>query len=204
VASLLSAMNKTEQRDLLADLNYLNMGEIRTFCRKHFIPYSIWREAADGRRLRTRDEDRKGVVLDRVRHYLKTGTIPNATCFPASVVCLEKPPKTIRATDRLCYGQYDPESERMIRLLERLTAGQFKHGAIARILAREFWSKGIAPTYQEFAAAWLLAQDNHRRPNPEWAFLSDRSEGKPTADWKQLRARKAREVLRLLNQIEAK
>jgi hypothetical protein len=42
VASLLSALSKIEQRELLADLNYLNMGEIRGFCKKHSIPYAIW------------------------------------------------------------------------------------------------------------------------------------------------------------------
>lgn len=204
MASLLSKLSQAEQRELLADMNYLNMGEIKTLCKKHDIPYVIWIEARDQGRRKTRNEDRKGVVLDRLRQYLKTGTIPAATCFPASVVCFDEPPAKIKVTDRLFYGQYDPKRNGMVPLLEKLTGGKFKHGALARILAREFWSKGIAPTYQEFASAWLRAQADHTRPNPEWAFLSDRSAGKETANWRQLRTRKARRVLSLLDRLERK
>jgi hypothetical protein len=201
--SLISNLSQAEQQELIADLNYLNMGEIKSFCKKHDIPYAISIETRDRRRLRTRDEDRKGVVLDRIRQLLKTGTIPAATCFPASVVCFDEAPKKVKATDRLSYGQYDPKREAMVALLQKLTGGKFKHGAIARILAREFWSKGIAPTYQEFASAWLRAQAQHTRPNPEWAFLSDRSDGKGIANWRQLRARKAKRVLSLLHRLKA-
>jgi hypothetical protein len=79
---------------------------------------------------------------------------------------------------------------------------QFKHGALARILVREFWSKGIAPTYKQFAVAWLEGNQNHTRPNPEWAFLSDRSAGKATTNWRQLRTRKANRVLAILSRLE--
>ena len=140
-------------------------------------------------------------MLDRIRHYLRTGEVLDATCFPASVVCFADPPKTIKPTDRLFYGQYDKKSTAMIGLLEELTGGQFKNGAIARILARDFWSKGIAPTFQEYAAAWLLAKENHQRPNPEWAFLSDRARHENTSDWKQVRALKAKRVLTILDNL---
>src|SRR3984885_7040242 len=159
MASLISSLSKTEQQQLLDDLNYLNMGEIKTFCKKHSIPYSIWIETADRGRVRTNEDDRKGVILNRIRQFLKTGTVSDATCFPASVVCFDALPKSIKPTDRLFYGQYNPKCERMMRLLEQLTDGKFEHGAIARILAREFWSRGTAPTYQEFAAAWLIAKE---------------------------------------------
>jgi len=92
----------------------------------------------------------------------------------------------------------------MLELLAKLSGGKFRHGALARILAREFWSKGIAPTYAEFASAWLDIQANHTRPNPEWAFLSDRSDGKETANWRQLRTSKAKKVLSVLNQLARK
>jgi hypothetical protein len=202
MASLLSALSKAEQRDLLNDLNYLNMAEIKAFCKKHSIPFSIWIETADGRRTRSREDDRKGVILNRIRAYLKTGRVPEPTFFPASVVGHDRPaPQHRRATDRLSCGHYDKNSDDMTRLLRKLTGGKFKNGAIARILARDFWSKGIAPTYQEFAAAWVEAQDNHKRPNPEWAFLSDRTDGKATGDWKRLRKETARKVLAVLREL---
>jgi len=204
MASLISNLSPTLQRELLADLNYLNLGEIKAFCRQRGIPYTIWVETADGRRIKTREDDRKGVILERIRSYLKTGTIPDATCFAASVVGFDAPPKNLKASDRLRYGQYDPKRKGMIELLAKLSGGKFRHGALARILAREFWSKGIAPTYAEFASAWLAVQANHTRPNPEWAFLSDRSNGQETADWRQLRTSKAQKVLSVLNQLVRK
>ena len=190
-----------EQQELLEDLNYLNVDELKTFCKKHSIPFTIWIETEDHSRRNTQNEDRKGVILNRIRHYLKTGKVPAATCFPVSVVCFDEPPKNIESTDRLFYGQYAKKKTAMTDLLKRLTAGKFEHGAIARILAREFWSKGIAPTYEEFAEAWLLAKMEHKRPNPEWAFLSDRTAGKDTANWKELRKKKARKVLEMLRQL---
>ena len=198
--SLISSLNKSEQRELLEDLNYLNMGEIKTFCERYCIPYAICIETGNGPR-KTSDTDRKGVILNRIRHYLLTGNALNGTCFPATVVCFDNLPNNIKATKRLFYGQYDKKSNAMISLLERLTNGQFRDGAIARIVAREFWSKGIAPTYQEYAQAWITAKENHKRPNPEWAFLSDRSDRKDIANWKQLRARKAQQVLKILNKL---
>jgi hypothetical protein len=201
MSSLISNLTKIEQKDLLEDLNYLNIEEIKGFCKRHSIPYSIWIETRNGNRQRTSDDDRKGVILNRIRHYLRTGNILGATCFPASVVCLDILVKNIKATDRLCYGQYDKNSDVMVGLLKTLTNGQFKSGAIARILAREFWSEGIAPTYQEYANAWMRAKENHKRPNPEWAFLSDRASRKDTSNWKRLRAKKAKYVLEMLNRL---
>jgi hypothetical protein len=185
----------------LPDLNYLNLGEIKVFCRAQGIPYAIWIETPHGERQKTREDDRKGVILERIRQFLQTGSVPAATCFPGRVVSFEPLAKKLKATNRLYYPQYDPRRTALVELLSSLTGGKFRHGALARILAREFWSQGIAPTYQEFATAWLEARANHTRPNPEWAFLSDRSAGKETTNWRQLRARKAKQVLRELEQL---
>jgi hypothetical protein len=103
----------------------------------------------------------------------------------------------------LFYGQYDKTNRKLIALLKSLTSGRFEDGAVARILAREFWSKGEAPTLREYASAWIEASREHTRPNPEWAFLSDRANRLAVSDWKQLRVRKASKVMKLLNQIDA-
>ncbi len=205
--SLISGLSKPEQRKLLEDLNYLNMGEIKAFCNKHFIPYSIWIETEDGGRRKTQDHDRKGVILDRIRHYLRTGKVAEATCFPVNVVCFDDLPKRVKSTDRLLRRAVTTRrgSWRMVGLLEELTDGHFKNGAVARILAREFWSKGIAPTFQEYALAWLEAKENHQRPNTEWAFLSDRARcRKDTSNWKRSRTIKTKYVLSILNELESR
>lgn len=202
--SFISKLPKGEQQQLLDDLNYLNISEIKSFCKRHLIPYRIVIEAEDGNRRMTRDDDRKGVVLNRIRHFLQTGAVLEETCFRATVVCFDKLSGNITADSRLFYGQYDKANRTMNALLKDLTDGQFENGAIARMLARDFWSRGKAPTFREYASAWLQASREHLRPNPEWAFLSDRASKVSVADWKKLRQQKASNVLRVLNHISSK
>lgn len=199
--SYIAALSTKEQQELFDDLNYLNMSEIKSFCRRHSIPFRIMVEAENGNKILTKDTDRKGVVLDRIRHFLRTGSIPGNTCFPATVVSSEPLPKTLTEHDRLFYGQYDKTNKAMQLLLRRLTDGRFKHGAIARILARDFWSRGKAPTFAEYAIAWLESTQSHTRPNPEWAYLSDRANSTNIHNWKHVRAQKALKVLKNLNRF---
>ena len=190
-----------KRRELLDNLNYLNTAEIKSFCKLHSIPYAIAIETKDGRRRRTEDNDRKGVMLNRVRHFLQTGVVLEETCFPSTVVCFDPLPQELTVADRLFYGQYDKANRALIALLKNLTGGQFRDGAIARILAREFWSRGEAPTFREFASAWLQASRDHTKPNPEWAFLSDRANKAAISDWKKLRTHTASKVMRTLARI---
>jgi hypothetical protein len=199
--SFISKLPKDEQQQLLADLNYLNLSEIKSFCKRHSIPYRIAMETEEGRRRVTRDDDRKGVILNRIRHFLQTGVVLEETCFRAPVVCFDQLSGKITADDRLFYGQYDKKNRTMIALLKCLTGGRFENGAIARILAREFWSSGKAPTFREYASAWIDASREHLRPNEEWAFLSDRASKGAVPDWKKLRKQKASRVIKVLNQI---
>ena len=200
-ASPISKLSKSGQRELLHDLNYLNLAEIKQFCKRQSIPFTIAIETKDGARKTTREDDRKGVILDRIRHFLRTGKVPEETRFPAAVVCFGPLPHELTPDDRLLYGQYDKTSRAMIQLLKELTAGQFRNGAIARILARKFWSMGIAPTFGEFASAWLEETRAHTGPNPEWAFLSDRASKGAVPDWKKLRAAKASKVMKVLDTL---
>ncbi len=185
------------------DLNYLNTAEIKFFCKRHSIPYTIAIETRGGSGRKTIEHDRKGVILKRIRHFLKTGTIWGETRFPAKIVCFDAPRETLTANNKLFYGQYTKTNRAMIALLKTLTDGEFRNGAIARILARGFWSKGQAPTFKQYASAWLQAAKNHRRPNPEWAFLSDRARGTAPPNWKTLRSKKAATVIKILNRITA-
>jgi hypothetical protein len=194
-------LSGAEQQGLLRDLNYLNTAEIKTFCKRLSIPYRIVVETGDGTRRKTNENDRKGVILGRIRHFLKTGEVPDETCFRQSVVGFDALPEKVSPDNKLFYGQYDKANHAMIILLKDLTGGKFRNGAVARILARDFWTRGKAPTFREYARAWLRASKTHTQPNPEWAFLSDRHHKKVDGDWKKLRAKKASKVIRTLNQI---
>lgn len=204
--SLIAHLGRRAQRELLDDLNYLNLGEMRVFCRKHGIPTAIYIETGSGERRRSKDTDRKSVVLDRVRIYLKTGLVPEATVFRAAVVRLEGLPGNPGPRDRLYYGCYDKHDPKMIELLRDLTDGAFRSGAVARILAREFWTAGVAPTFAEFAREWQAASTRGlgiaEGDHPEAAFLTDRAKGDAGADWKTKRAQIAARVQEVLAAIE--
>jgi hypothetical protein len=194
-------LTEAQQKELLDELNYLNMAEIQSFCRRHQIPFTI---RVEGTRGKKRNEvDRKGVILERIRHFLNTGEVLPSTCFAAKVVCFDRPAPQPRPKDRLYYGQYDKNNRAVMSLLKRLTEGRFRDGAIARIVAREFWGRGEAPTFRKYAAAWKSAAGENREAHPEWAFLADRARGAAGSDWKRLRAKKAAKVLRALNAIES-
>jgi hypothetical protein len=200
--SLISYLTETQQRELLQDLNYLNTAEIKSFCKKHSLPYTIACQTKNGRRKKTSEADRKSVLIHRIKHFLQTGAMLKETCFPSSVVCFDPFPSNPSPTGKLFYGQYRKTNYALLTVLKELTNGQFQDGAIARILLCDSWSRGNAPTFQEFASAWLHARASHTKPNPEWAFLSDRAAKLPTSNWKKLRLRKAKKILSILNKIK--
>jgi hypothetical protein len=62
----------------------------------------------------------------------------------------------------------------IIRCLRELTSGRFRDGAVARVLAMEFWTNGKAPTLADFARAWTKADANkHELLTAEYAYLTD-------------------------------
>ncbi len=199
--SLIAHLSRAEQRELLDDLNYLNIAEFRGFCDVHQIPYVICVETEDGKQKRTRETDRKAIVLDRIRSYLKTGRIPPATCLAREVVSTDPPPRAFQPTQRLYFGWYNKRDAALMAAMRKLTGGEFKDGAIARILLRELWTAGTAPTLREFAAEWKAAAARGLGEHPEAAWLTDRARKTAGKDWKAKRTRIANSVLKVLSGI---
>jgi hypothetical protein len=189
------------QLSALENIYYLNMKELRDFCDDHGIPYAIYFETENGRIRKSRDADRKGIVIDRVLHFINTGTIKPRTLFAKSVVRFEAIRSAPVESDRVFYGQYKDSDAGLLKLMRRLTDGHFEAGAISQEVLRECWTRGDAPTYREFARLWLKARKAHTKPNPEWAFLTDRAKGIAGADWKQVRIEKASAAIALLKKI---
>jgi hypothetical protein len=200
--NFLSKLTKGEQARLLEDLNYMNLDEIRGFCFPRGIPYKIVAEYASGKIKATKDTDRKPIVLARVRRYLTTGKVGQASCIPAEIVREERPPARLGPGDRLYYRWYAKEHEGVMRLLRDLTAGRFQDGAVARVVAMAFWTRGQAPTFEEFARSWMKAKtEQHRLLTPEYAYLTDVKRRRADENWKALRAAKAKSALKTLARI---
>ena len=146
----------------------MNLAEIRGFCSERGIPYKILAEYPSGKVKATKDTDRKPIVLARVRHYLATGKVGPPTCIPAKIVRDDDPPARPGPRDRLYYRWYSKEHTGILRSLRELTDGRFRDGAVARVLAMEFWTRGEAPTLADFARAWT-------KPTPTGTGYSPRN-----------------------------
>jgi hypothetical protein len=200
--NFLSQLTKSEQARLIEEMNYMNLEEIRAFCSERGIPYRIVAEYPRGKVKATKDTDRKPIVLARVRRYLTTGHVGRPTRISAQIVREEKPPARVGPRDRLYYRWYAKELAGVMRLLRDLTAGRFRDGAVARVLAMEFWTRGEAPTFDDFARSWTKAKaEEHRLLTPEYAYLTDLRHQRAAGDWKALRRAKARSALKTLARI---
>jgi len=200
--NFLSQLTASEQSRLLEDMNYMNLEEIRGFCSARGIPYKVVAEYPNGKVRTTKDTDRKPIVLARVRRYLTTGDVGRPTRIAADIVREENPPARPGPRERLYYRWYAKEHHGVIRLLRALTAGRFRDGALARVLAMEFWMRGEAPTLEAFARAWSSATTADLL-TPEYAYLTDLKHHRADADWKAVRAAKAKSALKTLARITA-
>src|SRR4026208_797679 len=197
MANLLAQLTKRERARLLEGLNYMNLEEIRGFCSKRGIPYRIVAEYPNGKGKATGETDRKPNGLARVRPSLMTGQAGQPPRIPAKIVREKNPPARLEPRDRLYYRWYAKEFEGVMRLLRDLTAGRFKDGAVARVLAMEFWTRGEAPTFEEFARSWTKAKaEEHRLLTPEYAYLTDLKHHRADSEWKAVRKAKAESALK--------
>ena len=55
----------------------------------------------------------------------------------------------------------------------------------------DFWTRGEAPTFEEFARSWTKAKaEEHRLLTPEYAYLTDLRHQRAGGDWKAVRRAK--------------
>src|ERR1700741_3900833 len=199
MSNFLSQLTKSEHARLLDELNYMNLEEIRGFCSERGIPYRIVAEYSNGKVKATKDTDRKPIVLARIRRYLTTGQVGHPTCIPAGIVREEKPPARPGPRDRLYYRWYAKEFEGVMRLLRDLTGGRFRDGAVARVVAMEFWTRGKAPTFEEFAPSRTKAKaEEDQLLTPEYAYPTGLRHKRAGGDWKTMRKAKAKSALETL------
>ena len=184
-------------------MNYLNISEIRSVCDEFGIPYKILYRKG-GRLLKASTFDRKDVLLERIRSFVGNGEIPEPTVLEERIVDLGPIPNKPKETDLIKFGQFKHGHKGIESLLEKLSEGKFKDGAIARDVLRDFWTEGEAPTYTQFLKAWFKAVKEHTKPKAEWAYLTDLGNGMDMEEWKKYRTEKARRVIAALRELAKK
>ncbi|MAG56571.1 MAG: hypothetical protein CMJ83_09800 [Planctomycetes bacterium] len=195
MAPRLSTRDRARLRE---DVQYLNLEEMRTFCKKHDLSLFIHIERVDGRLRRTSDRDRKDVVLNRILAFALDGRRDGPTVYSRKVVGNGPLPDSLTPRVRVRYGQYEKHNPVFVQTLKDLTDGAFRTGMIARLVLRDFWTAGTAPTMRQFAAAWIEATAAHTSPRPEGAYLVDLARGTAGDDWKEVRVAKASRALEVL------
>lgn len=195
------ALPRSERERLVRLIQYLNLAEMKAFCQQHELPLHIHVQCPDGSLRRTGDRDRKDVVLARILAFALRARRTGPTIYRAAIVA--NAPLSARLSDRtrLFYNQYEKHNPRFLAAMARLTAGVFRTGMIARLVLRDFWTAGTAPTLRQFAGAWERARAAHTRPRPEGAYLVDRWRGEGGPGWKRVRVENARAALAMLREL---
>jgi hypothetical protein len=187
---------------LLEDLDYLELEEIKALCRRWGLPYFVQVEVHEVF-CTSLIMDRRNVLLQRLRHFLVTGAVQPATLFPAAAVSFTAFPEPSQPSDRIHYGQYRRDNQVLMDLLAIVTGGHFRDGPVAQTLLYEFWSNGTAPTVAEFVDAWSsLRPDSSGRQQSPWPLLRNGSQEQEVLRHKVLRSQKARQNLEYLDNLE--
>ncbi len=194
----ITARERTRVRERI---QYLKLEEMRRFCQANGLPIYIHVERPDGSVRRTGDRERKDRLLQRILDFALHQKRPGPTIYSKDVVSDQPLPERLTDTVRLRYGQYDKKNRNLIKKMQQLTNGAFRNGMIARLVLRDAWLSGTAPSLGVFAAQWLLATAAHTTPRPEGAYLVDLSKGKVDAAWKDVRQRMAEQALATLDQL---
>ncbi len=82
---MLDFLSNAEQQQFYENLNYMNTEELRSICDQLHIPYHIHLETVKGIK-KTADCDRKGVIITRLKEYIKQGKAGAPTLYQQSVM----------------------------------------------------------------------------------------------------------------------
>lgn len=191
-------ISKAERTELWDLIQYLNLAEMERFCKQHELPRYILLETEEGQLRRSKDRDRKDIVLARLFEFALSGRRLPPTVYRAEVIRESPLGEELSSRTRMHYGQYEKQNPALSRLLKELTGGRYRHGMISRLVLRDFWSASRVPTLAQFAKAWIAADEAHVAPRPEGAYLADLARGTGREGWKAMRVRKAKQALKIL------
>ena len=177
---------------------------MQAFCQAHDLPRFIRVELPDGRTRQTSDRERKDIVIRRILAFALRGEVEGPTVYRKDVVASGPLPERLSSRTRIRYGQYEKKNPRFVETLQRLTGGAYRLGMISRLVLRDFWTEGTAPTMKQFAEEWVRATAAHTEPRPEGAYLVDLSRGDDGPGWKQVRIEKAKTALEILATLRSR
>ncbi|MCB9493296.1 MAG: hypothetical protein H6679_03410 [Epsilonproteobacteria bacterium] len=176
-------------------LNFLKVDELREICSQLSLPV----------------KGKKGLVINRIVHFLQTGNIINEPIIPP--VSCAQPGKQypLKPSTLIVKGSY--KNDLATRMFFKKLIGQHFHfTAFGQDWTTERWLAGKPPTYQEFADMWRHEYEKRKKlgstPKDEWAYINfvqkyiaknpQATRKEITGSWKEEQARQRKFVEEVL------
>jgi hypothetical protein len=191
-------LNKKQQNFIQEKIYYLNLVELKTICDILKIPIYIFEEQ-NNEIIETRIKDVKINIIKNILRRLHRKKIKR-TIIPQKVIN-RKPIRNLTQNSKIYYGQFKSTDNNILKLMKKLTNNEYKNGAIAFIILRNLWSNGILIDYKKFANLWLKENEKHKKPNIEWAYLTDLNKGRNLHNWKKYRTKIASRLMKIFDKI---
>ena len=159
--------NNNNLEDILFNLIYLNMNELKSICNKFDISYNIYIQKNNDI-IKTNETDHKIIIIKNLKHFLINNKIPSKTIYKSKIINYNTI-VNLNENDLVYYGQYKTTNKYILILMKRLTNNIFKFGAISQKIIRIIWRKNKLITYKQFAELWM--KENIKGINyPELAY----------------------------------
>lgn len=198
MANLLRLLSKKDKENLFDALYYMKMPEIKAICQK----YSI---SAAGK---------KGIVLERIKHYLATGQVMLPSIIPTASKAKFGKKYPLAENTQILMGAYKNDLATR-NFFKKIIGEHFHFTAYGQDWILKCWQAGKPPTYSQFAKFWqkeyLLRKKSEATPKKEWAYLNfmkKYQKKNPKARrkeivvaWEKTRVEKARQATKILNNL---
>jgi hypothetical protein len=185
-------------KELFDALHYMNMQELRAFCKAHHIPST----------------ENKALLIEKIMHFVKTGTILPVIEFPANAFAKKGTVYPLEPNTKILHGSFKNDLKTR-NFFKKLVGDHFHFTAFGIDWIEERWFAGNPPTYQEFADMWQREYERRKKikaqPKKEWAllnFMQRYQEEFPNAtkqevmrEWKTEREKQAKHAQQLLKKL---
>lgn len=155
----MNLLSDQELQELFHALHFMNMKELRSFCKTHDIP-SI---------------EKKAELIKKIMHFVKTGKILPVNELPAASIAKKGTLYPLTPNTKIMSGAFVNDL-RTRNFFKQLIGNHFHYTAFGIDWIEERWFAGNPPTYQEFADMWQREHERRKtikaQPKKEWALLN--------------------------------
>lgn len=185
-------------KELFDALHYMNMKELRTFCKIHHIPST----------------ENKAALIEKIMHFVKTGKILPVKEFPANVFAKKGMLYPLEPNTKILQGSFKNDLKTR-NFFKKLIGDHFHYTAFGIDWIEERWFAGNPPTYQEFATMWQKEYEYRKQtkvqPKKEWALLNfiqryqkqfpNASKQEVMREWKMEREKQVKQAQEILKKV---